>query len=127
MARKRDSQGRFTSESGGILGSLSDRSLSDLAGLRDWYERNWSQANDAARAKGGAGTNNLDDQAREFASKQRKVTAEIYDRLWRIHLGRSKRARVADDSKSAKLTRNPVRWVRNKNRLDYPGVDTKDK
>lgn len=126
MAQSRDSKGRFKSGRDGLLGGLGSKSLSELVGLRDFYNRNWKEANRAARAKGGAGTNRLDEQAREFASKQRSVVNEIFSRLTSIHLGRSKKARIADESKQAEVTYDPRKWVRNKSRYDYPGVDTKD-
>lgn len=126
MTQKRDSQGRFTSDDDGIMPDLSSLDLRELVNLRDFYERNLEAEIKAARAKGGSGPNRLDQSAREWSRKQIETTKEIFSRLREAHLARSKTARVADESKDAKRTRNPLKWLRNKARYDYPGIDTKD-
>lgn len=108
------------------LTDLGDRSLEELNGLNEHFKRRANNATEVAKGVGGFGKNSWDSVASAFSSRQIKVESEILDRLRSINLTRSKEARIADDAKDAKRTRNPVKWVRNKSSLDYPGVDTKD-
>jgi hypothetical protein len=42
----------------------------------------------------------------------------------KIHQSRSERAQDVDEQQNAPITRDEEKWIKNKNRLDYPGVDT---
>lgn len=126
MTQKRDSQGRFTSDDDGIMPDLSSLDLRELVNLRDFYERNLEAEIKAARAKGGSTASQLSQSSREWSGKQIETTKEIFSRLREAHLLRSKTARVADESKDARRTRNPIKWLRNMDRFDYPCIDTKE-
>lgn len=53
-------------------------------------------------------------------------SGEDYARLEEIHESRSSRAQTLDEKKSAQVTRDPFQWVNNKDKYDYPGIDTVD-
>jgi len=42
----------------------------------------------------------------------------------RVHKNRSRTERVADESKDAELTTDPIQWASAPDQFDYPGVDT---
>lgn len=103
---------------------LGDASLGELGGLNDFYKRNAEAETQAARAKGGVGTNKLDDSARDFSSKQLAVEGEIHDRLTGIHESRSERSQALDESFSATRADSPEQWASAPDRYDWPGIDT---
>jgi len=49
-----------------------------------------------------------------------------YERLQDAHESRSERAQRVDERRSAKVTRDPLKWAANKGRVDFPGIDTVD-
>jgi len=52
------------------------------------------------------------------------VRGEVVQMMQKVHQARSPRSRAIDESFNAPLTTNEEKWLRNPNRLDYPGVDT---
>lgn len=55
---------------------------------------------------------------------ERGPSGRDYDRLRDAHESRSKQARTLDERRSAKVTRDPLKWAENKGRYDFPGIDT---
>lgn len=51
---------------------------------------------------------------------------EDFDRLLDVHESRSERAQALDERMSAPNTRDPIEWVNNMERMDFPGIDTID-
>jgi len=51
-------------------------------------------------------------------------SGEDYDRLEDAHSDRSERAQRVDERRSARVTRDPLKWAQNKSTYDYPGIDT---
>lgn len=69
--------------------------------------------------------------------KERQHAGERYPSQWtveisgprseaikEIHESRSERAQDTDERQNAPVTTDEEKWIENKNRLDYPGVDT---
>jgi len=108
---------------------LEDAGLGKLEKLGNFYERNADQAVEsdrAARGMGNArGSSSMDDFARDYRQKQTKIDREINDRLWDRHQNRSKKARIADESKDAELADSAQQWFDNPAEFDWPGIDTK--
>lgn len=42
----------------------------------------------------------------------------------RVHKNRSRKERLADESKDAEITTDPIKWASAPDQFDYPGVDT---
>lgn len=53
-----------------------------------------------------------------------QVRGDVTGKVYRSHLRRSERAKTADESFNAPITTDEEKWRKNKNRYDYPGVDT---
>ena len=53
-----------------------------------------------------------------------KVSGAVVTEAQSMHNKRSKASRTADESFNAPITLDEEEWARNKNKLDYPGVDT---
>jgi len=103
--------------------NLGDKSLDELSGLNDLFTRNANQRTKAAKAKGGVGTNKLDERARESSRKQIQVEQEIRDRLFDIHQDRPALNQELDEEKRAPVLDNPSTWANNPDQFDWPGVD----
>lgn len=105
--------------------NLKDATVGQLGKLRDTFKRNANAETKAAKAKGGVGTNKLDDSAREFTSKLLSVQRELNDRLLDVFKERSLRSRTADRARQATKTMDPRKWIKHPAKYDYPGIDTK--
>jgi len=53
-----------------------------------------------------------------------KVSGAVVTEAQSMHNKRSQKSRVADESFNAPITLDEEEWARNKNKLDFPGVDT---
>jgi hypothetical protein len=51
-------------------------------------------------------------------------SGEDFQRLREAHEDRSERAQRVDERRTAEVTRDPLKWSRNKSTLDFPGIDT---
>lgn len=51
-------------------------------------------------------------------------TGRDYERLEQAHENRSEQAKRIDERRSAEVTRDPLQWSQNKDKYDYPGIDT---
>jgi hypothetical protein len=98
--------------------------LEELWNMNQFYKRQTDAETKAAKAKGGAGTNKLDESAREFSKKQLTVNREIDQRLMGIHQERNDYARKQDNSRKAQKASTPMQWANFPDRFDWPGIDT---
>jgi len=104
--------------------NIPEMSLPELQEMNEFYETQLEGLNKGARAKGGTGANKRDEQAREFSQKQVKLEGAIFDRLSGVHEDRSKKARIADESKRAEIADSPTQWKNDPDNYDWPGIDT---
>lgn len=98
--------------------------LGELGDMNQFYKSQLPGMVEGAKAKGGVGANRADDKAREYSQKQTSIESEIFGRLMDIHQDRSRKARIADESKKAKTTDDPEKWANNPGQYDWPGIDT---
>lgn len=102
---------------------LGDAGLGKLDEMESFYKRNAEAETKAAKAKGGVGTNKLDESAREFSQKRIGVRNEIDDRLFGIHQERSMLAQETDEMRKAPVADSPQQWADNPDQYDWPGID----
>lgn len=64
------------------------------------------------------------DESKTVSPHTVDVTGPAPRALDRVHANRSAREQTVDEQYNAPVTLDEEQWVENKNRLDYPGVDT---
>jgi hypothetical protein len=79
---------------------------------------------DSAFFEPGEGEVELSERAGDFGTTGdlEKLRGEIEPE--KIHMRRSETAKIADESKDAEVTTDPLEWASDPSRYDYPGVDT---
>ena len=117
----------------GARGRGRTQEQSDLKRARDAKERRREQAEEAKPAAFGG-----DAEAADFLREEQRFEDDLFDislrgsgpsgrdfeRLEAAHEDRSERAQRVDERRSAKVTRDPLKWAQNKAQFDYPGIDT---
>lgn len=79
------------------------------------------EAQNELRSRGG---NDLLDIGFSRNNERLKGKGDDFRRLRERHEQRSERAQSVDERRSAKKTRDPVKWVNNPGEFDFPGIDT---
>jgi hypothetical protein len=120
-------------ESRGARGRGRTQEQSDLKRGRQAKERRREQAEEAKPAAFGGNA-----EAADFLREEQRFEDDLFDislrgsgpsgsdfeRLEDAHEDRSERAQRVDERRSAKVTRDPLKWAQNKSQCDYPGIDT---